>query len=77
MTGLIPVTYYKDNETYYIQIKMWIEYNYPAKPPVFFVIPAENMNISPGNYVTSEGKIIHSYLNTYNSDPNVHIFFNY
>ena len=56
---------------------MWIEYNYPAKPPVFFVIPAENMNISPGNYVTSEGKIIHSYLNTYNSDPNVHIFFNY
>ena len=77
MLGVIPVKYNKDNVTYNIPIAIWIKYKYPAIPPDFYVTPAENMRIVDGHHVAVNGKISHHYLNTYITNPEVHIFFYY
>jgi len=67
MTGVIPVTY--RNVTYNIPIGVWVMYDYPISPPDFIVMPTENMKIVEGKHVTSEGKIVHPYLDSYNLKP--------
>jgi ESCRT-I complex subunit TSG101 len=67
MTGVIPVTY--RNVTYNIPIGVWVMYDYPLSPPDFIVMPTENMKIVVGKHVTADGKIVHPYLDTFNSKP--------
>jgi len=69
MTGVIPVTY--RNVTYNIPIGVWVMYDYPLSPPDFIVMPTENMKIVVGKHVTADGKIVHPYLDTFNSKPQV------
>ncbi|OUM64551.1 hypothetical protein PIROE2DRAFT_42430, partial [Piromyces sp. E2] len=71
MTGVIPVTY--RNVTYNIPIGVWVMYDYPLSPPDFIVMPTENMKIVVGKHVTADGKVVHPYLDTYNSKPQVNI----
>jgi len=67
LTGLIPVDF--ENVTYKIPIEIWIKYDYPTSPPVCFVVPASNMKIVQGNYISSDGRFSHPYLKFYSSNP--------
>lgn len=55
LEGTIPVTY-KGN-VYNIPISIWVMETHPYNPPMVFVKPTSTMQIKPGRYVDTNGKV--------------------
>ncbi|XP_029418742.1 ubiquitin-conjugating enzyme E2 variant 3 isoform X2 [Nannospalax galili] len=59
-TGTIPVMY--QGNTYNIPIRFWILDSHPFAPPICFLKPTANMEISVGKHVDAKGRIYLPYL---------------
>ncbi|XP_031242595.1 ubiquitin-conjugating enzyme E2 variant 3 isoform X4 [Mastomys coucha] len=59
-TGTIPVMY--QGKTYNIPILFWILDSHPFAPPICFLKPTANMEISVGKHVDAKGRIYLPYL---------------
>ncbi|XP_052018291.1 ubiquitin-conjugating enzyme E2 variant 3 isoform X6 [Apodemus sylvaticus] len=59
-TGTIPVMY--QGKTYNIPIRFWILDSHPFAPPICFLKPTANMEISVGKHVDAKGRIYLPYL---------------
>jgi len=65
MTGTIPVVI--KAVRYNIPIKMWIPVEYPYRPPLVYVNPAQGMSITPNHpNVSPTGLVLLPYLTTWN-----------
>lgn len=60
LDGTIPVTY--KGSIYNIPIGIWILDTHPFQPPMVFVKPTSTMQIKPGKYMDSNGKVDLPYL---------------
>jgi len=64
LVGTIPVDY--KGHTYNIPIQLWFLYDFPVGScPMGFVVPTKDMQLKVSNYVDHTGKIVLSYLNTW------------
>lgn len=61
INGLLPITY--KGATYNIPVCFWLPYQFPARPPMCYVVPTETMNIKSSHmHMNKQGFIFHPYL---------------
>ncbi|MEJ1286091.1 UEV and lactate/malate dehyrogenase domains [Cricetulus griseus] len=68
-TGTIPVMY--QGNTYNIPIRFWILDSHPFAPPICFLKPTANMEISVGKHVDAKGRIYLPYLQNWSHPKSV------
>ncbi|XP_072475752.1 ubiquitin-conjugating enzyme E2 variant 3 isoform X1 [Notamacropus eugenii] len=68
-TGTIPVNY--QGNTYNIPIRLWILDSHPFAPPICFLKPTPNMEISVGKHVDAQGRIYLPYLQNWSHPKSV------
>ncbi|XP_045681614.1 ubiquitin-conjugating enzyme E2 variant 3 isoform X1 [Phyllostomus hastatus] len=68
-TGTIPVIY--QGNTYNIPIRLWILDSHPFAPPICFLKPTANMEISVGKHVDAQGRIYLPYLQNWSHPKSV------
>jgi len=70
LDGTLPINY--EGNSYNIPINFWIHEGYPLNPPVCFVIPGEDMIVTPHHkYVDSTGCVVNfPYLDRWNAQTN-------
>ncbi|KAL6038059.1 hypothetical protein STEG23_031091, partial [Scotinomys teguina] len=68
-TGTIPVMY--QGNTYNIPIRFWILDSHPFAPPICFLKPTANMEISVGKHVDAIGRIYLPYLQNWSHPKSV------
>nr|XP_045002411.1 ubiquitin-conjugating enzyme E2 variant 3 isoform X2 [Jaculus jaculus] len=68
-TGTIPVMY--QGKTYNIPIRFWILDSHPFAPPICFLKPTANMEISVGKHVDAKGRIYLPYLQNWSHPKSV------
>jgi len=62
--GLLPITY--QNNTYNIPVCFWLPYEFPARPPMCYVVPTETMDIKASHrHMNKQGFIFHPYLSNW------------
>lgn len=66
LDGTIPVNY---KDTYYlIPICIWLMLEHPFLPPMVYVNPTDNMQLTPGPYLDTSGQVTIAYLDNWNKD---------
>lgn len=59
--GLLPITY--KGATYNIPVCFWLPYQFPARPPMCYIVPTESMDLKPSHrHMNKQGFIFHPYL---------------
>ncbi|GAA5822730.1 hypothetical protein JCM11251_004358 [Rhodosporidiobolus azoricus] len=60
LQGVLPVPI--GSNTYHCPIAFWLPLDFPAKPPVVFIVPSETLAVKKGKHVDPSGRVNVGYL---------------
>lgn len=69
LTGVLPVPI--GPNTYHCPVAIWLPLDFPAKPPLVFVLPSETLAIRKGKNVDASGKVGVPYLDNWSRKAEV------
>ncbi|KAK4053812.1 Suppressor protein stp22 of temperature-sensitive alpha-factor receptor and arginine permease [Microbotryomycetes sp. JL201] len=67
LTGVLPVPI--GPNTYHCPVALWLPLDFPAKPPMVFVVPSSTLAIKPGPGLDPSGRLSAPYLDNWQRKP--------
>ncbi|GAA5904639.1 hypothetical protein JCM8208_004837 [Rhodotorula glutinis] len=67
LTGVVPVPV--GASTYHCPVRLWLPLDFPARPPIVYVVPSETLAVRKGRSVDASGKVGVPYLDNWERKP--------